>query len=644
MPIWDTLVKMLVFQPPQQEPFELLGPEARGRESAPQNQGPGQNDGAGSRGGQKFRKPRRALPVSAWYHCGGRGGRKCSGNGARKANQDDQKSRKGPGEKAGSPDQQEDQQAQGKDNQDQGKDAAQSRCANIDTGDLGKVSANLRKNLKCLKETFHVPVNRDVIFREFTIGTAHPVAAAAIYIDGMTDRVLQNLSILEPLMLLAGLSPDEGETLLDTVIKHLLPGNQVDATAELRDVVDGVLMGSTAVLIDYCPKAVIVETKGWEHRQVSRPANEMVIRGPQEGFTETLRVNTALIRKSLHSPNLITEFFKIGRINRLDCAVMYIAGLTNEQLLAEVKRRIQSVTADYVGESGMLEQFIEDNHFILVPQTVATERPDRVIAGLMEGQAAVLVDGNPYALLVPATFFNVFQNPEDAYVRWPFGGFLRYIRLLGLFLATFLPGLYIAVVTHHHEMIPTDLLLAISANRENVPFPSIIEVLIMEISFELIREAGIRIPGPIGPTLGIVGALILGQAAVAANIVSPILIIIVAVTAIGGFTVSNYSLSLAARFLRFFNILLGAFMGIYGLILGVFIHLHYLAAARSFGVPYLAPLTPQAKASPDLIYRGPVWRQQTRPEYLQPGQPRRQPFFSRGWLQRRGGKGRGGRQ
>jgi len=708
VPIWDTLVKMLMFQPPRQEPFELLDPQAQAQgqgqgqkqgqspagsqgQGQEQGKGPGdasiagadgpaagaaadaaaaesaadaagagpgsgqakdeetlepvpesrgQNDGAGSPNGPEFRRPRRAAPVSAWYRCGGPQGRECSRRGAGKTNQHAPGNQKAPGGSPAPPGRQgsaqiQDQggQEQGnKNGQEQGNDEAQSRCANIDTSDLGKVSANLKVNLKCLKETFHVPVNRDVIFREFTIGTSPPVAAAAIYIDGLSDRTAQNLAILEPLMLLAGLCPDEGETLLKTVIEHLLPGNQVDATAELRDVVDGVLMGSTAVLINSCPKAVIVETKGWEHRQVSRPANEMVIRGPQEAFTETLRVNTALIRKSLHSPNLVTEFLKIGRINRLDCAIMYIAGLTNEQLLAEVKRRIQSVTADYIGESGTLEQFIEDNHFILVPQTVSTERPDRVIAGLIEGQVALLVDGNPYALLVPATFFNVFQNPEDAYVRWPYGSFLRYIRFLGLFLATFLPGIYIAVVTHHHEMIPTDLLLAISANRENVPFPSIIEVLIMEVSFELIREAGIRVPGPIGPTLGIVGALILGQAAVAANIVSPILIIIVALTAIGSFSVSNYSLSLAVRFLRFFNIALGAFMGIYGLILGIFIHLHYLAAAKSFGVPYLAPLTPQAKAAPDLIYRGPVWRQQTRPEYLQPGQRRRQPFFSRGWL------------
>jgi spore germination protein KA len=662
MPLWDNLVKLVTFHPSSEEPFELLGPkdkqdkwkeEGRRQNGADKKTGQwksekqsGQQDGessnqanqmkintgqknelqnnqsqrfketSGQFGGQ-FKKPRRALPVSAWYHCNKKNEQNCLRDIEKRARRD-----KGH---QGNNDNQDEESPRSKGN---------SKGNNIDTGELGTVSANLKKNLECLKEIFHVPTNKDVIFREFIIGAELSVAAAVIYIDGMTDRVLQNLSILEPLMLLASLRPDKGETLLDTVLKCLLPGNQVNATGELRDVVDGVLMGSTIVLVDYCPQAIIVETKGWEHRSVERPFSEMVIRGPQEGFTETLRVNTALIRKSLHSPNLVTEFFKIGRLNRVDCAVMYLAGLTSPELLGEVKRRVHSINTDYIGESGMLEQFIEDSHFNLAPQTVFTERPDRVIAGLAEGQVAILVDGNPYALLVPATFFAVFQNPEDAYVRWPYGTFLRFIRLLGLFLATFLPGIYIAVVTHHHEIIPTDLLLAISANRENVPFPSIIEVLIMEVSFELIREAGIRIPGPIGPTLGIVGALILGQAAVAANIVSPILIVIVAVTALGSFVVSNYSLSLAARFLRFFYILLGSFMGIYGLMLGIFIHLHFLAAAKSFGVPYLVPLAPQTKTSPDMLYRGPVWQQEIRPAYLKTKQERRQPDVSRGWLKR----------
>lgn len=208
------------------------------------------------------------------------------------------------------------------------------------------------------------------------------------------------------------------------------------------------------------------------------------------------------------------------------------------------------------------------------------------------------------------------------------------IRLVGLFLATFLPGLYIAATAYHHEMIPTDLLMASAGSREMVPFPSVVEVVIMEGSFELIREAGLRIPGAIGPTLGIVGALILGQAAVAAHIVSPILIIIVALTAIGSFAIPNYSLSLAVRMVRFVYIVLGAFMGIYGLVLGFFVHLHLLAAAKSFGVPFLAPLAPITGSNPDLIVRGPVWQQEQRPEFFLPQLHWRQPRLSRNWLNR----------
>ncbi|MBE3587020.1 MAG: spore germination protein [Thermoanaerobacteraceae bacterium] len=518
-------------------------------------------------------------------------------------------------------------------------------CGGRGTGGQGKdarVSADLKANIECLKEIFHLPKNKDIILRDFSIGTTPPVDAVAIFVDGLTDRTLQNVSILEPLMLLSTLRPGKGDTPLDTVIKHLLPGNQIQTVEEMRDVVDGVLSGSTVVLVNYVPKAIIVETKGWEHRGVDRPSSEMVVRGPQEAFTETLRVNTALLRKSLHSPDLITEFFKVGRISRTDVAMMYIEGLTSPRLLREVRRRLEGIAVDHVGNSGILEQLIEDNTFALAPMTLATERPDRVVAGLMEGQVAIIADGSPFVLIVPATFFSIFHTAEDTYIRWPYGTMLRLIRLAGFFLATFLPGIYIAIIAYHHEMIPTDLLMAISGSREMVPFPSVVEVLIMEGSFELIREAGIRVPGVIGPTLGIVGALILGQAAVAAHIVSPILIIVVAVTAIGSFAVPNYSLSFTVRLVRFFYIALGAFMGIYGLVLGFFVHLHLLAAMKSFGVPFLAPLAPITGSSQDLIIRGPVWKQEKRPEFLLPQARRRQPRHSRRWLNRPEGPVKGG--
>jgi spore germination protein KA len=626
----ERLARWFVFRPPQGSPFELVNQEAgqnTGMDDAQaddNNKSDNQAPAAGKhlQRGRGFVKPRRAVPVSDYYRCGGKTGERHQEQVGSGGSDDVQDS------------------GSGGNKEDRSNPAGEAGDKN-EPGKVDEVSASLKKNLACFKKIFHVPTNKDVIFREFTIGTDPPVASAAVYVDGMTDRVLQNLSILEPLMLLSSLSLDRGPALLDTVVRHLLPGNQVDTRAEMRDVVDGVLMGSTVILVDSCSQAIIVETKGWEHRNVERPTSEMVILGPQEGFTETLRVNTALIRKSLHSPDLVTEFLKVGRVNRVDCAIMYLAGLTNTQLVEEVKRRVSSISTDFIIESGMLEQFIEDNPFSLFPQTHTTERPDRVVAGLVQGQAVILSDGSPFALLVPATFFSIFQASEDAYVRWPYGSMLRIIRLIGLLLATFLPGFYMAVVNYHHEMIPTDLLMSITAARENVPFPSIVEVLLMEVSFELIREAGIRIPGIIGPTLSIVGALILGQAAVAAGIVSPILIIIVALTATGSYVIPNYSLSLTVRLLQFVYIFLGAVMGIYGLMLGFFIQLHLMAATKSFGVPYLAPLAPLARSSSDLLFKGHVWQQEYRPEYLLPQDIRRQPAISRRWINRfrfKGGK------
>ena len=495
-----------------------------------------------------------------------------------------------------------------------------------------KIAASLEVNITRLKEIFHLPQNRDIVFRDFSIGTNPPVTAALIFVDGLTDRNLQNSHVLEPLMLLSRLRLDPGPTLLETIMTRLLPGNQAETTDDLNTVVDAILDGSTAILIDFCPKAIFVETKGWEHRTVSRPTAELVIRGPQEGFTETLRVNTALIRRSFHSPDLVTEFIKIGRLSRLNCAVMYVNGLTDPKLAAEVKNRLNHLATDYVGESGVLEQFIEDNTFGFVPQILTTERPDRVVAGLTEGQVALLLEGNPFALLVPATFFALFHTAEDAYIRWPYGTILRFIRLFGFFMATFLPGIYIAVIGYHHEMIPTDLLMSIAAARENVPFPSVVELLVMEFVFELIREAGIRIPGLIGPTLSIVGALILGQAAVAANIISPILIIVVAVTAIGSFAVPNYILNFSVRLLQFIYIFLGAIFGIWGLVVGIYIQLVLLSGIKSFGVPFLAPLATIKQATADVFIRGPVWKQEERPGFLKPQRKQRQPKVSRKWI------------
>jgi len=497
-----------------------------------------------------------------------------------------------------------------------------------------KISGELDRDVDYLKRVFHFPKNKDVVFREFSIGIDNPVRAIVIFIDGMTNKAVQNDSVLQPLMLLSRLRIDTSKgSPQDMVRERLLPGNQVEIFGEMHAVIDGVLNGDTAVLIDGAHRALVVETKGWEHRNVDKPEVEMVVRGPHEAFNETFRVNTALIRKGFHSPDLVTEILKVGNKDRINCGIMYLEGVVNPELVKEAKRRISLLETDYVGTGGILEQFIEDRTYALAPQVLSTERPDRVINHIIEGKVAVLAEGSPHVLVFPMNIFGMLQTAEDAYIRWPYGSLLRMLRLVGVFLATFLPGIYVAVNAYHHEMIPTDLLMAFAGAREQVPFPTIVEVLIMEIAFELIREAGIRIPGVIGPTLGIVGALILGQAAVAAKIVSPILIVIVAVTAIGSFVIPNYTLSLSIRAIRFVYIILGGLWGFFGIILGFFIHLHHLSSLKSFGIPFLSPLGSNSGGG-DVIWRKPVWQQEERPGFVAPLRNKKQPPLSRRWIKR----------
>ncbi|SFG75853.1 spore germination protein KA [Desulfotomaculum arcticum] len=517
-----------------------------------------------------------------------------------------------------------------------------------------KLYLGLDNNKQVLEKIFRVPENKDPVFRIISIGTKPPTRAMLLYLDGITNTQLQNTTVLQPLMLLSELRDvraDGGaadakkidEDFIERIKAAVLPSNQVAEAETFEQVVNDVLNGNTALIIDGFDRAILIETKGWQYRSVGKPQVEAVIRGPQEGFTELIKINTTLVRKIIYRPALVTEYVNAGAVGPMQCAVMYMADVVNPDLVKEVKRRLELIRADYLSEPGLVEQMIEDSPGVPVPQVLTTERPDRVAANLLEGKVAIFVNGNPFVMLVPCTFFNLMQSPEDAYIRWPSGSFIRIIRYLGLFMALLLPAHYVAIVAYHPEFIPTDLLLAMTGAREKVPFPSIVEVLLMETSFELIREAGIRIPGTVGTTLGIVGALILGQAAVSANIVSPILIIVVAVTALGSFAIPNYSFSLSIRLLRFVYILLGSVMGLMGILIGVYIHVGVMVTLKSFGIPFMAPAAPVTIKGTDYFMRGPVWQQETRPDYLDPLKTRRQPPKSRSWLRRGGKRGGGGK-
>ncbi|MCL6452002.1 MAG: spore germination protein [Alicyclobacillus sp.] len=520
-----------------------------------------------------------------------------------------------------------------------------------------------------LKETFHLPVNKDVVVREFSVGPDQ-WPAVAVFIDGMASTLIVNESILEPLMVLtaddlfgsqaavdgaaqarAGAAPPaQGRESfgrpaqfgdkpplrplpdrMDRVVQTLLPSNQVSVVDTWSGAVDGILTGSTAVFVEGTERAVIAESKGWEHRSVSLPQTESVVKGPHQAFTESFRANTALIRALLRSADLVTEMMSVGRLGKTDVAIMYMHGLTNERLVAEVKRRIEAVDVDYLADSGTLQQFIEDDPRVWLPQSLSTERPDRVAQMLTEGYVAILVGQSTFVLVVPVVFWTLMQSAEDAYVRYPFGSFLRGIRWVALAAALLVPSLYLAVTNYHPEMIPTDLMMAIAGSREQVPFPAIVEILIMEFAIELIREAGIRIPSIIGPTIGIVGALIIGQAAVQAGIVSPLLVIVIAVTALASFSIPTYNLQFGVRIMRFVFLLVAAMFGFYGLALAIVAMIARLSVQKSFGVPLFAPVAPKMDSAPDVFARGPAYAMNQRPLFLYTQKSWRQQPYTRPW-------------
>lgn len=502
-----------------------------------------------------------------------------------------------------------------------------------------RINKKLSANLDYMKKVYSIPQNGDIILREFDIVVKDDkgdkvIPAFILFYDGLTDREIINTHILQPLMLLSNLDiKDNEESIAEYVKDHILPQNQLKETKKYVDVIDEINFGGCGIFIDGINVAFAADVKGWEHRGVERPNSEQVLRGPQEGFTEILRINTALVRKILKDENLIVEDVLIGKRSKTPCSMMYIKDITNKSLVEEMRRRLKNIKIDYLIDSGELEQLLEESSLSLVPQLMATERPDIVASHVSNGKIAVIMHGSPFTLIAPATLIDLMQSPEDAYVRLPYAHLLRFIRFLGIIFSLLLPGLYIAITTFHQEMIPTDLVYAIEASREQVPFPSVVELLLMEIMFELIREAGIRIPGPIGPTLGIIGALILGQAAVAASIVSPILIIIVSITGIGSFAIPNFSLGLSFRVLRFLYIFLGAMAGFLGITVGLFIQGILFVSSKSFGVAATVPSGPKTatSASSNTLLRSPIWKQERRDDYLNTQDETKQPEISRKW-------------
>ena len=339
-----------------------------------------------------------------------------------------------------------------------------------------------------------------------------------------------------------------------------------------------------------------------------------------------------MLRKIINNENLIIEECSVGDISQTKVAICYMKNITNEELVAETKYRINNLKIDYLLSSGQLEQFIKDNSTTAFPQTISTERPDKTCNYLLLGRVAVIVNGSPFALILPAILIDFLTSPEDENLNYKYSNFLRFLRVGALLCALLVPGLYIAITMYHYELLPSELLFAIVAAREAIPFPIIFEIIIMEVSFELIQEASIRAPASFSTTVGIIGALILGDAAVSANIVSPILIIVVAFTGISAFAIPDSTLRFAIRMFRFMYIVLGYIAGFLGIALGFFIHFLILSSQSSFGVSFFAPYIPYKNIKENSgIYMEPVWKRERRNLFLNTKKPDSENHISMKW-------------
>lgn len=507
---------------------------------------------------------------------------------------------------------------------------------------------SIEQNLNYMKSEYNQLINSDIVFRDFYI-TAKNVEykSLLVYIDGMVDTNLINNYVLKPLMLKninntfdnniqeynnkLFVKKIKNVNLSDYIYTNLIPQNSVKKEEYFEDTISGINSGNCVLFVDSLNISFDIDVKGFKQRGVEQPQNENIIKGPQEAFVENIRTNTSLLRRIVNNQNLIIENLSVGKINKTKCAICYMQNITNSDLVAEAKFRLSNLSVDTIISSGQLEQLIQDDTQTGIPQILSTERPDKCVNGLMQGRIVILLNGNPYALIAPAVMTDFLSSPEDSNLNPVFANFLRFIRILALIITLLLPGLYIAVSSFHQEILPTELLFSIFASKESVPFPIIFELLIMEIAFELIREGGLRSPSAIGSTLGIIGALILGEAAVSANIVIPFLIIVVAITGLASFAIPDFSFGFHLRMYRFIFILLGFTSGFLGIGLGIYAYISLICSLKSFGVNYTSTFFSEYSPIGLKYFIPPFWKQEHRSTFLSPKKESSQSKISMKW-------------
>jgi spore germination protein len=490
------------------------------------------------------------------------------------------------------------------------------------------LSPSLEENIRLIEMLFKNCA--DLVKREVHMGKKHPLRIYVTYIDGLINRntieeyFLQNIINDQEVDHLADLIKKNPE---QAILQRFSSSLDIREEDNMDNLIRAVLSGDTLIFVENGTKALILSARTWPARGVSAPEGEAVVRGPRDGFVETMRFNTALIRRRIKDTKLKIETTTMGTRSRTDISIVYMEDIVKQELIDEVKKRLDKYVIDGIFDSGYVEQLIEDSWKSPFPQTQATERPDKAAASLLEGKVVILVDNSPFAVIVPTSLNSFYQASEDYYQRWQIMSFTRILRYIVSFLSFALPGLYLAILNFHPAMLPTTIAVSIAASRDGIAFLSVLEIIIMETAFELLREAGIRLPGPIGHAIGLVGGIIIGQSAVEAKLISPMIVIIVALTAIATFAIPDYNLTSAFRLIRYAFIVICSLFGLYGFLIGILLLLAHLASLESFGAPYLSPYTAgkenEGADFRDTLVRFPLFMLNRRPTYAKDNQKTR---------------------
>ncbi|EJS75769.1 spore germination protein [Bacillus cereus] len=463
---------------------------------------------------------------------------------------------------------------------------------NIEDSLLG---ADLSKNIADIQNIFRQAP--DLVIRRFQM-KVDGLEAALVYLSGLTDKELIQNHVLSPLM----------NSDFDTNKELPIPLGQIKIIDTWSQIENAIFGGDSVLLIHSRTTAHQLDTKGWPQRNVEDAHNEIALKGAHQGFTEIGSQNIAMIRRYIPHRELMVKEIVIGVRSKTRISILYLKDVVSEDVLKELETRIQKITVDAVASTGELIEFIEDHPYSPFPQFILTERPDLAVSHILQGRFVTVMDHSPNVLITPTNFISFFQGVDDYGTRWLVASSIRVLRFIAFMIALFLPASYVAFISFNFEVIPVELYLSIAESRTRVPFSPVMEALLMEITLETMREGALRIPTPIGQTVGIVGGIVIGQAAVQAGIVSNIMIIVVAVTAISSFVIPNYDMGAAVRLLRFPMMLAAALFGIVGIVIGWMTLIGHLISLESLGTPYGTPLAPFRFADmKDTFIRLPLW-------------------------------------